>query len=225
MGRLRRGAPRTPGGPRTRCPPRLTVPTPCSSKTPWSSTATSRSSADREPTSDGPRSPRPRPLSARRDTASCGSKRRAPSTAAMCSSTTAPPGSASAAARTPKASRSWPPIFEPFGVDVVSVPLTKALHLKSAVTALPDGTVVGFEPVVDDPGVWGERFLGVPEEPGLTRRAAGRRQTADVVGRTAHGATLRRARLPGDRCRHLRVREARGLCDLPVGPSARQADA
>jgi dimethylargininase len=56
--------------------------------------------------------------------------------------------------------------LQPFGVAVVDVPLTKALHLKSAVTALPDGTIVGFERVVDDPDVWGERFLGVPEEPG-----------------------------------------------------------
>jgi dimethylargininase len=56
--------------------------------------------------------------------------------------------------------------LEPFGAHVVSVPLTKALHLKSAVTALPDGMIVGYEPVVDDPGVWGERFLAVPEEPG-----------------------------------------------------------
>jgi dimethylargininase len=48
---------------------------------------------------------------------------------------------------------------------VVAVPLTKALHLKSAVTALPDGTVVGWEPVVDDPSVWSS-FLAVPEEPG-----------------------------------------------------------
>ena len=55
---------------------------------------------------------------------------------------------------------------EPFGVEVVTVALTKALHLKSAVTALPDGTIIGYEPVVDDPGVWGERFLAVPEEPG-----------------------------------------------------------
>ena len=48
---------------------------------------------------------------------------------------------------------------------MVAVPLTKALHLKSAVTALPDGTVVGWEEVVDDPSVW-DSFLGVPEEPG-----------------------------------------------------------
>ena len=56
--------------------------------------------------------------------------------------------------------------LEPFGVDVLTVPVTRALHLKSAVTALPDGTIIGYEPVVDDPGVWGERFLAVPEEPG-----------------------------------------------------------
>ncbi len=56
--------------------------------------------------------------------------------------------------------------LRPFGVDVVAVPVTKALHLKSAVTALPDGTIIGYAPIVDDPGVWGERFLAVPEEPG-----------------------------------------------------------
>ena len=55
--------------------------------------------------------------------------------------------------------------LEPLGARVVGVPLTKALHLKSAVTALPDGTVVGWEEVVDDPGVW-PGFLPVPEEPG-----------------------------------------------------------
>jgi dimethylargininase len=56
--------------------------------------------------------------------------------------------------------------LEPFGATVVRVRLTKALHLKSAVTALPDGTIIGYQPVVDDPGVWGDRFLAVPEEPG-----------------------------------------------------------
>ncbi len=48
---------------------------------------------------------------------------------------------------------------------VVAVPVTKVLHLKSAVTALPDGTVIGYPPVVDDPSVFG-RFLEVPEESG-----------------------------------------------------------
>lgn len=53
----------------------------------------------------------------------------------------------------------------PLGAEVVTVPLTRVLHLKSAVTALPDGTVVGYQPLVDDPGVF-DSFLAVPEEPG-----------------------------------------------------------
>lgn len=53
----------------------------------------------------------------------------------------------------------------PYGVTVVGVPVTKVLHLKSAVTALPDGTVIGYPPLVDDPAVF-PRFLAVPEEAG-----------------------------------------------------------
>jgi dimethylargininase len=53
----------------------------------------------------------------------------------------------------------------PYDAHVVGVPLTKVLHLKSAVTALPDGTVLGYPPLVDDPAVW-PSFLAVPEEPG-----------------------------------------------------------
>jgi dimethylargininase len=46
---------------------------------------------------------------------------------------------------------------------VVAVPVTRALHLKSAVTALPDGTVIGHPSVVDDVSVF-ERFLAMPEK-------------------------------------------------------------
>ncbi|MFP5333511.1 MAG: dimethylargininase [Acidimicrobiia bacterium] len=49
--------------------------------------------------------------------------------------------------------------------NVVGVPVTKVLHLKSAVTALPDGTVIGYGPLVDDPSVF-DTFLEVPEESG-----------------------------------------------------------
>jgi dimethylargininase len=56
-------------------------------------------------------------------------------------------------------------ILEPIGATVVAVPLTKALHLKSAVTALPDGTIVGWAPVVDDPSIF-PRFIATPEESG-----------------------------------------------------------
>lgn len=53
----------------------------------------------------------------------------------------------------------------PRGWEVVEVPVTKVLHLKSGVTALPDGTVVGFEPLVDDPRSF-PAFLAIPEEHG-----------------------------------------------------------
>jgi dimethylargininase len=51
------------------------------------------------------------------------------------------------------------------GATVVPVPVTTVLHLKTAVTALPDGTVVGHPPLVDDPSAF-PRFLAVPEESG-----------------------------------------------------------
>lgn len=56
-------------------------------------------------------------------------------------------------------------LLEPRGWTVTAVPVTKVLHLKSAVTALPDGTVVGFEDFVDDPTVF-PAFEFVPEPSG-----------------------------------------------------------
>ena len=56
-------------------------------------------------------------------------------------------------------------IIEPLGYRIVAVPVTRALHLKSSVTALPDGTVIGYPPLVDDPGVFPD-FLAVPEPHG-----------------------------------------------------------
>jgi dimethylargininase len=56
-------------------------------------------------------------------------------------------------------------ILEPLGASVVTVPVTKALHLKSAVTALPNGTIIGWDPAVDDPTVF-PKYLAMPEESG-----------------------------------------------------------
>jgi dimethylargininase len=56
-------------------------------------------------------------------------------------------------------------IVEPLGYRVRPVPVTRTLHLKSQVTALPDGTVIGWEPNVDDPSAFDD-FLAVPEEHG-----------------------------------------------------------
>jgi dimethylargininase len=56
-------------------------------------------------------------------------------------------------------------LLAPLGARVLSVSLTKVLHLKSAVTALPDATVIGYRPLVDDPAVF-STFMEVPEEAG-----------------------------------------------------------
>ena len=56
-------------------------------------------------------------------------------------------------------------LLGPLGPRVVGVPVSRTLHLKSSVTALPDGTIVGFEPLVDDSAVW-PSFLSVPEQAG-----------------------------------------------------------
>jgi dimethylargininase len=56
-------------------------------------------------------------------------------------------------------------ILEPVGAAVVAVPLTKVLHLKSAVTALPDGTIIGWADALDDPAIF-PGFIPMPEESG-----------------------------------------------------------
>lgn len=52
-----------------------------------------------------------------------------------------------------------------FGVRVQAVPVERVLHLKSAVTALPDGTVIGWDPVVDDKDAF-PAYAAMPEESG-----------------------------------------------------------
>jgi len=56
-------------------------------------------------------------------------------------------------------------LLEPHGWQVKDVPISKVLHLKSGVTALPDGTVVGYPGLVDDPRIY-PSFLAIPEEHG-----------------------------------------------------------
>ncbi len=51
-------------------------------------------------------------------------------------------------------------------------------HLKSAVTALPDGIVIGYPPLVDDTAIF-PRFLAVPEESGAHVVLLGGRPAAD----------------------------------------------
>jgi dimethylargininase len=54
---------------------------------------------------------------------------------------------------------------EALGLPVVAVPLTKVLHLKSAVTALPDGAVIGYPPALDDASMFSD-LVAAPEEAG-----------------------------------------------------------
>jgi dimethylargininase len=56
-------------------------------------------------------------------------------------------------------------IFTPRGVTVVEVPVRKVLHLKSAVTALPNAAVIGYLPAMDDASIF-PTFIPVPEPSG-----------------------------------------------------------
>jgi dimethylargininase len=90
-------------------------------------------------------------------------------------------------------------IIGPRGWTVVPVPVTRALHLKSAVTALPDGTVIGYPAHVDEPQAF-STFLPVPEEHGTA--------VIDLGG----GAVLMSADAPDT----ARLLERRGLRVVPV---------
>ncbi|MBC9724298.1 dimethylargininase [Streptomyces sp. TRM68367] len=89
-------------------------------------------------------------------------------------------------------------VFEPLGARVVAVPVSKVLHLKSAVTALPDGTVVGHIPKTDAPSLF-PRFLPVPEESGAhvvllgggkLLMAASASKTAELLADLGHEPVL-----------------------------------
>ncbi len=65
----------------------------------------------------------------------------------------------------PEGLRQLRAILEPRGATVIAVRVQKVLHLKSAVTALPDGSIVGYPPLVERPELF-PRFVAVPEESG-----------------------------------------------------------
>ena len=118
----------------------------------------------------------------------------------------------------PTGTRTWSPL----GATVVGVPVTKVLHLKSAVTALPDGTVIGYLPLVDDRGASPQPSSAGARGARLPRRPA-RRSSTLLMASSALRGRRRCSRSAGYRPvarRHRRVREARGLCDLLVGTAA-----
>jgi dimethylargininase len=77
-------------------------------------------------------------------------------------------------------------LVEPLGRTVIGVPLSKVLHLKSAITALPDGTIIGYPRVVDDPAFF-PHFRPMPEEAGshVVDLGAGRLLIAASAPRSA----------------------------------------
>jgi dimethylargininase len=55
-------------------------------------------------------------------------------------------------------------LLAPLGATVAEVPVQGVLHLKSAVTALPDGSILGYPPLV--PETFAREFVAVPEGSG-----------------------------------------------------------
>ena len=66
---------------------------------------------------------------------------------------------------TPSAVDQLETLLSPHGWTVRRVPVQRVLHLKSAVTALPDGTIIGFPDHVDEVATY-DRFMPVPEPEG-----------------------------------------------------------
>ena len=53
-------------------------------------------------------------------------------------------------------------ILKPTGAKVIAVPMGPALHLKSSLTALPDGSFIGYQPALAEPELFAN-FHPVPE--------------------------------------------------------------
>ena len=84
-------------------------------------------------------------------------------------------------------------LLHPVGARVHAVPIDAALHLKSAVTALPDGSVVGWGPVTPSDGL--PPVLEMPEEAGAhvvdlgggaVLMASGSERSAEIVRRRGY---------------------------------------
>jgi dimethylargininase len=83
----------------------------------------------------------------------------------------------------------------PAGLDVVTVPISRVLHLKSAVTALPDGAVIGYADALDDPSAFRD-LVRAPEPAGAhvvplggdaLLMAAGAPRTAELLAARGYG--------------------------------------
>ena len=110
-------------------------------------------------------------------------------------------------------------LLAPLGRTVIAVPLGNVLHLKSAVTALPDGTfllVPGLAPAELFPAV-----RPVAEEGGCHVVPLGGDRVLIAASAPRTAELLDGSRLHADRRGHQRVRETRRLRHLPERPAAR----
>lgn len=85
----------------------------------------------------------------------------------------------------------------PLGANVIQVPISKVLHLKSAVSALPDGTVLGHPDTVDDARYF-PQYHAMPEPEGAhivllndnrLLMAASAPQSAELLRRNGYQVT------------------------------------
>ncbi len=81
--------------------------------------------------------------------------------------------------------------LEPLGAAVVPVPIRRALHLKTALTALPDGTLIGYAPWLDDVSRLAP-LVSMPEPGGANVVLLGGERVLLAAGCAASEAVLRR---------------------------------
>ena len=219
MARLRRCAACSGLGERTRSILPTTVPTQFSSKTRSCCTKTSPWSPALARTNASPRSSQPKRPHARLATASAGSGRRNLDGGDVLRRYGGKVWVGRGGRTNQEGIDQLASLLSELGAEVITVPLTKVLHLKTAVTALPDGTVVGYEPLVDDPDMF-ENFMAVPEEAGAHVVLLGGNK---VLMSTSAPKTkeLFEARGLDVVAVDISEYEARGLCDLSVRAHAR----
>ncbi|MEZ5256245.1 MAG: N(G),N(G)-dimethylarginine dimethylaminohydrolase [Ilumatobacteraceae bacterium] len=122
--------------------------------------------------------------------------------------------SASPARPTPPGVEQVRAILEPAGATVIAVPVTKALHLKSAITALPDGTIIGWSDVVDDPSIF--EVSGDARGQARISSCSVARVAADLVGRPQERSAAGLARIRTGSGRRRRIREVGRLRHVSV---------
>ena len=221
VGRLRRARSNRPGG----RPSRSRPPTDCPDSVFVEDTlVVYRGLARRDPAGCArrgwPSSPGPRRRSARSGCRRRGSRRPGRSTAATCSAMDDTVYVGTGGRTNREGAAQLRALLEPLGASVLEVPVAGFLHLKSAVTALPDGTVVGYPPRLRTRRA-STGSSPCPEASGAHVVVLGPRTVLRRGRLPEERRALRLARLRSGRRRDRRVPEARRLRDLPLGAQSK----